>query len=492
MGNLNSTRTMKIALILLISALCSVSGQEIIRNGATTNRIPSSARFLIFGDSISEHPVGYGRTNWPYQMPGRSVVWDRAAADGQIFNYAVGGRTAAVVSNDVFVAMSTFTPQTNVVTYASVWVGINDFGLSALPLTVYNYLTNIYAQLQTNQIKVIAWRITPATTLNDWRIKALNDLISGSTNIDFCAQADRILPNPADATLFLDGTHPSPAGSVLLATELARLIEGRSEYRTRRLSVQGGLFGNNLLSIGSLTTSNNNAVATITGSGVSPGANLIADPSFEINGIGAGSWTFVHGAGQINLSASAHTGTKAVQLISGGAYSEECYQLITGLAGRVYQLSFWAKGDGVDGGTYYVYGNQYGNFILPLSHMLITNSSYAQQSILFTNPPGNTTIKVDIVSPATAAHAVIFDDVSVQLVDGTPIPLVLQAAIGQTNDLLQLQQNDGKRSFSVGVDGSSVTSGTVTATNGVYIFSPNGTRYKIKVSDGGVLSANAE
>lgn len=44
----------------------------------------------------------------------------------------------------------------------------------------------------------------------------------------------------------------------------------------------------------------------------------------------------------------------------------------------------------------------------------------------------------------------------------------------------------------VDVLGDVRVSTTVSATNGVYIFSPNGTRFKIKVSDGGVLSANAE
>lgn len=40
--------------------------------------------------------------------------------------------------------------------------------------------------------------------------------------------------------------------------------------------------------------------------------------------------------------------------------------------------------------------------------------------------------------------------------------------------------------------GNFACAGTASATNGFYTFSPNGTRYKIVVSDGGALSANAE
>jgi lysophospholipase L1-like esterase len=204
----------------------STTGKLIKDGGVLGSLATGNIILAIEGDSISEGALvpDLGRLNWPLQMGNLSEIFGR----GIVHNFAVGGDTADAMRAEYATQAHTVKPTLpGDQGYFFLMAGTNDVELSTAAATIYGYLTTIWAAARSDGFKVIAFTIPPSTAFTVGNGKetirlALNTLIlSDKTLYDSCVYSDVLLPNPSSETYYLDGVHPTPAGSLILSYAVA-------------------------------------------------------------------------------------------------------------------------------------------------------------------------------------------------------------------------------------------------------------------------------
>jgi len=147
-------------------------------------------------------------------------------------NFAIGGQTAAAMSNLFNTTIGTVAPRRQDEGWLFLWGGINDLAGGANATNVYGYLTNIWQRARDAKFKVVAFTLMHATTISDSAQQQrtnLNALIEGNPALyDYLVRAHLVLTNAADSTYFADGIHPNALGSSLIAREVVNVL-GREE-----------------------------------------------------------------------------------------------------------------------------------------------------------------------------------------------------------------------------------------------------------------------
>lgn len=212
----------------------------VIDGKAYTAAPPSSVLMVestiaVEGDSITEGALvpSLGRLNWPLQMGGLSEVFSK----GTVHNFALGGDLVSSMVTEYATQAHTVKPALpSDQGYFFLMAGANDIGQSTAAATIYNNLKTIWATARADGFKVFVFTVTPST---GWTVGngketirlALNALIAGdSTLYDGIIRGDLLLPDPANGTYFLDGIHPSPAGSLVLSHAVALALDTFLSY----------------------------------------------------------------------------------------------------------------------------------------------------------------------------------------------------------------------------------------------------------------------
>jgi len=159
---------------------------------------------------------------------------------------------------------------------------------------------------------------------------------------------------------------------------------------------------------------------------------LVTNGGFEIGGTGDNfnggaevddgtsdtftGWTNVSvndGAGdKIEATATKKTQSYAVKLTR-TTQTTYMYQYISVTAGRVYKLSFWARGDGANAGEYRLYDVQNAAWIISTTSTGVSGATYTEVTVVFTVPSGCTQVSIHLRSTSVAGTA-YFDCVHVQ------------------------------------------------------------------------------
>ena len=113
--------------------------------------------------------------------------------------------------------------QTNA--YFFLWAGTNDLYYDSNSSTILSCLEIEWAMARADGFKVVAVTITNRSgvyilngTQESNRTALNGGIIAASSQYDYLIRADLILPDPTNTTYFVDGLHPTPAGSYLIAS----------------------------------------------------------------------------------------------------------------------------------------------------------------------------------------------------------------------------------------------------------------------------------
>ena len=189
-------------------------------HGLSTNII------VILGDSIS---AAISVTNtWPEYVTNQSAIF----SGGRVYNYAHMGWSTYDVQTDYPNTAHLVRPQaTNEHGYAFVWCGVNDMYQPLDPHVVYGNLSNIWRTARADGYKVIAINPTAGSSMTPSVLAGhlvLNGLIASNRSLyDYLARPDVMFPVQTDTNYWrTDGVHPTPLGAQVIATMIARTVDG--------------------------------------------------------------------------------------------------------------------------------------------------------------------------------------------------------------------------------------------------------------------------
>lgn len=158
--------------------------------------------------------------------------------------------------------------------------------------------------------------------------------------------------------------------------------------------------------------------------GLTTGSDLLTNGDFETLGAGDpdffASWTeFENGDSVIaDETTNVHGGGHAFKgtfVTTGSCY---VYQDFSVTAGTNYVLDWWTRGDGSVGGNYRIYDVSNAADIVATTATGVTGSTYVNLSVEFTAPPGCSSIRIYLFSPASAGDA-YHDDATVYKIPDT-------------------------------------------------------------------------
>ena len=121
-----------------------------------------------------------------------------------------------------------------------------------------------------------------------------------------------------------------------------------------------------------------------------------------------------NGAGKVEATATVHSGLSAVKLTTGttgGVSGTIIYQGATLTAGTRYKFSFWTRGDGTTGGSYYFHASDQD---IHTGSTGITGTTYTKKEIIFTSTVTGS-YDFALYAGATAGDVAYFDDISIRL-----------------------------------------------------------------------------
>ena len=149
--------------------------------------------------------------------------------------------------------------------------------------------------------------------------------------------------------------------------------------------------------------------------------SLSANPGFETAGAGGtdvfADWTETETLGTSTIEQaidSVNTGTYACKLTHGDTLvlvSQEH----AAISGKLYQLSFYTRGDGTNGGRYRIRDVTGATNIVGITDTGVTGTSYVLVQKKFVTPAGCTALGIDLLDGG--AGFVYFDDVYVSPVN---------------------------------------------------------------------------
>jgi len=155
------------------------------------------------------------------------------------------------------------------------------------------------------------------------------------------------------------------------------------------------------------------------------GSELIQNPGFETAGGGGvdiwANWFEVAADGALaNETTIVHSGNAAAKLTSGATVGTYIYQNVTVVAGRMYHLRFWTRGDGTHAGRFGIYNWTGGGDIKALAGTGVIGTTYVQVDATFIAPVGCVLVRINLVCPSINGGICYFDDVSVGEAIATP------------------------------------------------------------------------
>lgn len=179
--------------------------------------------FVYEGDSITDLSSGLPY-NYPYQL--KLISTD--AQTSQQFDVGLAGDLAESMVGEYASQVHPLKPAAGDNPCLFLFMaGINDCRAGRTPAQIYAYLQQEWSYARADNFKVVAFCITRSAVATDSVAVAVNKLIiSDQSKYDYLIRTDLILPNPSDTTLFkLDGVHPKPAGSAIIAKEVKRVVD---------------------------------------------------------------------------------------------------------------------------------------------------------------------------------------------------------------------------------------------------------------------------
>ncbi len=183
----------------------------------------TNARISFIGDSIVDQEL----PTWPDFLSAAVPV---IAQSAHVVNYGISGaRASAMVTNYPTGAHVNRPPTSTDVGWCFVHGGGNDISDGVTPAVVYGYLKSLWASSRADGYHVMALTVLPRTawgSASAGAVTALNNLILSDPSLyDDVVRVDLVLTNPADTTMFYDGTHPTMAGAQLVAQAVAAKIQ---------------------------------------------------------------------------------------------------------------------------------------------------------------------------------------------------------------------------------------------------------------------------
>src|SRR3990170_5387916 len=143
----------------------------------------------------------------------------------------------------------------------------------------------------------------------------------------------------------------------------------------------------------------------------------ILNGGFETAGAGGAdvwaTWAETAGDGALaNETTIVHGGSDAAKMTAGATANTKVAQTCGVIAGHVYILSFWTRGDGTNGGRYGVYDVSNSADIVAAVATGVTGTTYTQKTATFIAPAGCISVRIDLWCPTTNTGVAYFDDVS--------------------------------------------------------------------------------
>jgi len=179
-------------------------------------------RVSYTGDSLVRQLV----PTWPDYVPSYST---HLATSTSAINYGVSGERASLMVTHYSVEGHVNRPTPGIdAGWSFLHGGGNDLVDGVSPATVYGYLSSLWASARLDGYTVVALTVNPranwgAGSVANWN--ALNALILGdATRYDYVARPDLTLPDPNDATKYIDTTHPTVLGAQLIAQAVVTTI----------------------------------------------------------------------------------------------------------------------------------------------------------------------------------------------------------------------------------------------------------------------------
>ncbi len=181
--------------------------------------------YIVFeGDSITDPNVN--PSTWPVQLVA-NYAWAGAVS---YFNDAVSGSSISDIVSRYAANVYPHRPSAGQRVLLYVLIGHNDLNSGTSGATAYAALASYWATAKADGFTIVAITVPPSThftgTVKDTERATFNQLVRQNyTNYGFLADADTVYPVPTNTTYFADGTHPTAAWHLLMASEANRVIQ---------------------------------------------------------------------------------------------------------------------------------------------------------------------------------------------------------------------------------------------------------------------------
>ncbi len=183
--------------------------------------------FVYEGDSLSAlefaEPYSWYLNNINAEIKG-----------GKNINVATPGDRIMFITGEYATEVHPYADSHTNQSYFLVWAGSNDLATGSDASTTMTNLKTEWGYARADGFKVVAFTIMPRCGYNSteeaYRVQLNDWIIGNSTFYDYLVRPDLILTNCSNTTYFADGTHPTPAGALLLAQNISSLFNESSIY----------------------------------------------------------------------------------------------------------------------------------------------------------------------------------------------------------------------------------------------------------------------
>ena len=190
------------------------------------------------------------------------------------------------------------------------------------------------------------------------------------------------------------------------------------------------------------------------------GGELLSNIGFETAGGGDGdiwaNWVESTLSGTLaDEGALVHGGSHAMKATAGALALAYVSQNIVTVAGKLYKLTFWTRGDGTYDGQYWIYDGSNSADIIAKTATGVPGTAYTEKVVYFTAPAGCTAVAIILLCPSTTGGVAYFDDVSAKEVTdvGADGIHIVSAKDGSTRNWTDIEAgfdyNDSAYTFEV-------------------------------------------
>ena len=132
--------------------------------------------------------------------------------------------------------------------------------------------------------------------------------------------------------------------------------------------------------------------------------NHLGNPDFEVSESSGGlfsEWREDDGSGEVAVSGTAHSGSRAARVESGEAIDAMVWQRVGKRSGEAkdYELTFWTHGNGGSAGRYQIWNISDDSAIVALASTGVASTTYTAVTVAFTAPVDCSGFRIEFYSP---------------------------------------------------------------------------------------------